>query len=102
MLAPEEVFSPSSSDMRARSELTPAEKRAVRNKDKKRKRKMRDTLDHAAGSGNSKTPRGAKSVKQQKEEALKSVVKSGRGVTVIGKKSKDVISDKRVGRKARQ
>ena len=33
------------------------------------------------------------SVKKQKEAALKSVVKSGKGVTVIGKKNKDLSKD---------
>ena len=33
--------------------------------------------------------KGLKSVKKQKEIALKSVVKNGKGVTVIGKKSQE-------------
>ena len=39
-----------------------------------------------------------KSVKKQKEEALKSVVKSGKGVTVIGKKSKQSQGEKGKGK----
>ena len=39
MLAPEEVFTPSSSDLQARSELSPAQKRALHNKEKKAKKK---------------------------------------------------------------
>ena len=31
--------------------------------------------------------RGLGSVRQQKEEALKSVVKAGKGVTIVGKKA---------------
>lgn len=93
MLAPEEVFAPSSSDLRARSELTPAEKRAARNRDKKRRRKTLDTLERAA-TGKAGSTNTNKSVKKQKEEALKSVVKSGRGVTVVGKKSKDLVQKK--------
>lgn len=86
MLAPEEVFAPSA-DMRARSELTPDEKRALRNKTKKVNKKARSKLeDSAALHSKAKSVGG---VKRQKEAALKSVVKSGKGVTVIGKKSKE-------------
>lgn len=88
MLAPEEVFTPSASDLQARSELTPAQKRALHNKEKKAKKKQRDALeksvDKFAGAGK------RSSVKKQKEAALNSVVKTGKGVTVIGKKSKDL------------
>src|SRR6267154_5640270 len=45
MLAPEEIFSTASSALRARSELTPAEKRALRAKERKARRKTRDALD---------------------------------------------------------
>ncbi|KAG1833842.1 Mpp10 protein [Suillus variegatus] len=45
MLAPEEVFKTASSDLRARSELTPAEKRTLRAKERKARRKTRDALD---------------------------------------------------------
>ncbi|KAG2159896.1 Mpp10 protein [Suillus bovinus] len=45
MLAPEEVFKTAPSDLRARSELTPAEKRALRAKERKARRKTRDALD---------------------------------------------------------
>ena len=37
----------------------------------------------------------SRSVKKQKEEAMKSVVKSGKGVTVIGKKSQDLKKGKK-------
>ncbi|KAH8835820.1 U3 small nucleolar ribonucleoprotein complex, subunit Mpp10 [Flagelloscypha sp. PMI_526] len=55
ILAPEEVFAPSN-EVRARSELTPSEKKALH-----------------------------RGVKKQKKEALKSMVKKGKGVTVVGK-----------------
>jgi U3 small nucleolar RNA-associated protein MPP10 len=91
MLAPEEVFTPSTSDLRARSELTPTQKRAQHNKEKKAKRKQRDALeknvDHFAKSKRS-------SEKKQKEAALKTVVKNGKGVTIIGKRSKDLNAKK--------
>lgn len=91
MLAPEEVFAPSSSDLRARSELTPIQKRALHNKEKKARKKQRDAL----GRSVDKFARAGKgSVKKQKEAALKSVVKSGKGVTVIGKQSKETSTTK--------
>ncbi|KAF8552956.1 hypothetical protein OG21DRAFT_1510872 [Imleria badia] len=87
MLAPEEVHAPtSSSDIRTRSELTPAEKRTRRTKERKAKKKLRDALDKTADKyAKKKTHKG--SVKQEKEAALKSLVKSGKGVTVVGKGS---------------
>ena len=87
MLAPEEVYAPASSDLRARSELTPAEKRALRNKQKVNK-KARDAIDKSVQKFG--RPKGMGDVKRQKEAALKSLVKSGKGVTVVGKKSKEV------------
>lgn len=86
MLAPEEVFAPST-EMRARSELTPDEKRALRNKTKKVNKKARSKLEGSAALHSKAKSVGG--VKRQKEAALKSVVKSGKGVTVIGKKSKE-------------
>ncbi|PCH33610.1 Mpp10 protein [Wolfiporia cocos MD-104 SS10] len=89
MLAPEEVFAPPSQvDLRARSELTPAEKRALHNKQKKAKKKARDVLEKSVDKFAKSKRIG--DVKKQKEAALKSIVKSGKGVTVVGKKSKDV------------
>ena len=90
MLAPEEVYRPSSSDLRAHQELTPVEKRALHNKQKKAKRKARDAI----GTGVDKYAKlkGTKGVKAQKEAALNSVVKNGKGITVIGKK---VVSGKK-------
>ncbi|KAL4243431.1 U3 small nucleolar ribonucleoprotein MPP10 [Abortiporus biennis] len=84
MLAPEEIFAPSSSDLRAKSELAPTEKRALRNKQKKAKKKARDTLEKSVDKY--AKARSVSGVKKQKEAALKTVVKTGKGVTVIGKK----------------
>ncbi|TFK57270.1 Mpp10 protein [Heliocybe sulcata] len=84
MLAPEEVYAPSGSAPRSSSELTPAEKRALHNKQRKKKRKARDVLDKTVDKV--ARMRGVKNVKTQKEAALNSIVKSGKGVTVIGKK----------------
>ncbi|CAK5280540.1 unnamed protein product [Mycena citricolor] len=83
MLAPEEIFAASSSDMRARSELTPAEKQALHQKQRKAKQKSRDALNKSVDKyAKLNKPR---SVKKQKQAALESVVKSGKGVTVVGK-----------------
>ncbi|KAL0951134.1 hypothetical protein HGRIS_007871 [Hohenbuehelia grisea] len=89
MLAPEEIFTPSAGDLRARSELTPEEKRAQRSKTRKAKQKSRQVLDKSADNYSK-----LKSVKQQKQAALESVVKSGKGVTVVGKKNKEVLGKK--------
>ena len=83
MLAPEEVYERSAIDPRARGELSPGEKRTARNKRKKAKKKARDTLESSVGKF-VRTRIGGK--KAQKSAALQSVVKSGKGVTVVGKK----------------
>ncbi|KAG5653078.1 hypothetical protein H0H81_002458 [Sphagnurus paluster] len=83
MLAPEEVFAPSSSEPRSRSELTPSEKRALRGKERKAKKKLRDTLEKNVDKYAMAKSIGG--VKKQKRAALESVVKSGKGVTVVGK-----------------
>lgn len=92
ILAPEEVFAPSSTDPRARSELTPAEKQASRVKERKAKKKSRDTLDKSVDKY--AKLKGFGGVKKAKQAALESVVKSGKGVTVVGKKNKDIIGKK--------
>ncbi|KAG2154883.1 Mpp10 protein [Suillus clintonianus] len=86
MLAPEEIFKTASSDPRARSELTPAEKRNLRAKERKARRKTRDALDKSVDKYAK-----MKGVKKQKDAALKNVIKSGKGVTVVGKKPRDVL-----------
>ncbi|KAI6005490.1 Mpp10 protein-domain-containing protein [Pisolithus albus] len=83
-LAPEEIFAPTSSDPRVRSELTPAEKRALRTKQRKARKKERDLLEKSVD----KFAKKKKGVKEQKDAALKSLVKSGKGVTVVGKEAK--------------
>ncbi len=87
MLAPEEVFKPSPSDLKARSEMTPAEKRALRGKVRKVNKKRRDHLDKAVD----KYAKSKGGVKKQKEAALETAVKSGKGVTVVGKQRKDIL-----------
>ncbi|KAF7347802.1 U3 small nucleolar ribonucleoprotein MPP10 [Mycena venus] len=83
MLAPEEVFATASTDPRARSELTPAEKKALRGKERKAKKKSRDALNNSVDKY--AKLKGIGGVKQQKRAALASVVKTGKGVTVVGK-----------------
>ena len=88
MLAPEEVYQPASaSALRAKSELTPEEKRTLHNKQKKSRRKARDAIEN--GVDKWAKLNGKKGVKAEKEAALKSVIKHGKGVTVVGKKSQD-------------
>lgn len=84
MLAPEEIYGRSATAPRAQGELSPGEKRAVRSKRKKAKKKARDTLESSVGKF-SRT-KAAGGTKAQKSAALRSVVKSGKGVTVVGKK----------------
>lgn len=81
LLAPEEVFAPSTA-WQARSEMTPAQKKSLHNKQRKAKLKLRDTLTKI--DKNAKA-RGNNGSKKQKQSALESVVKSGKGVTVVGK-----------------
>ncbi|KAH9064186.1 U3 small nucleolar ribonucleoprotein complex, subunit Mpp10 [Lactarius vividus] len=83
MLAPEEIYERPAIDPRAQGELSPREKRTVRNKRKKAKKKARDTLESSVGKF-ARTKR-AGGIKAQKSAALRSVVKSGKGVTVVGK-----------------
>ncbi|KAA1472593.1 Mpp10 protein [Dentipellis sp. KUC8613] len=100
MLAPEELYDPAADPLRARSELTPTEKRALHNKTKKAKRRARDKLEAAVDKFARAAGRKG-SVRKEKEEALKSVVKNGRGVTVVGKKSKELAGGAKRGAKAK-
>ncbi|PPR06891.1 hypothetical protein CVT24_011581 [Panaeolus cyanescens] len=83
MLAPEEVYATKSATARARSELTPAEKRTQRTKERKLRKRQRDSLDKSVDKF--AKVRGISGVKKQKKAALDSVVKAGKGVTIIGK-----------------
>jgi len=69
--------------------MTPAEKQSLRRKERKTKRKMRDVLNKSTDKY-ARVQKGG-SLKKQKEEALKSVVKAGKGVTVVGKTKKDIL-----------
>jgi U3 small nucleolar RNA-associated protein MPP10 len=87
MLAPEEVYERPSADLRARGELSHGEKRAAWNKVKKARKKTRRALDSDVNKF-AKT-KGAGAIKAQKSAALQNLVKSGKGVTVIGKLKKN-------------
>ena len=95
MLAPEEQFAPPSAGaLVARTEMTPEEKQKLRGKSRKAKAAVRKGLEEMAELHGKKK---RQSVKEQKEEAMKSLVKQGKGVTVIGKGSKE--AEKAKGRK---
>ncbi|KDR85024.1 hypothetical protein GALMADRAFT_53435 [Galerina marginata CBS 339.88] len=83
MLAPEEIFAASASSLRARSELTPVEKRALRTKERKGKKRQRDALEKSVDKF--AKSKGIGGIKKQKQAALASIVKHGKGVTVVGK-----------------
>ena len=87
MLAPEEVSAPSSRAPRSRSETAPTEKRAERNKERRKQQRTREQLNKGVDAHSR-----VKGVKRQKEDVLKSLVKPGKGVTVIGKKDKGLVS----------
>lgn len=95
MLAPEEVFAAEGSQLRARSEMEPQEKKALRAKERKLRKKQRDQLDKTVDK--TARARSIGGVKKQKQVALASIVKNGKGVTVVGKSAKDLkgASDKR-------
>ncbi|KAG8833157.1 hypothetical protein FRC17_011228 [Serendipita sp. 399] len=108
LLAPEEVFSTKVPGVIAsKVEMTPSEKQAERMKRRKKRMKMAKVLDGKKTAGvsvhvngrvsNDQVERGEKNKKgnkgkmrlekEEKANALKAVVKSGKGVTVVGKGS---------------
>ncbi|TYJ54152.1 hypothetical protein B9479_005163 [Cryptococcus floricola] len=86
MLAPQELFAaPTSSSLVARSELTSEDAQALRTKHRRHKKADRKKL----GEMEELYGKKKQSVKEQKEEALKGLVKSGKGVTIVGKGGKE-------------
>lgn len=78
-LAPEEVFAPpQAGELRARSEMTPAEKRTQRSKDKKVNRRTKERITKAEEA----KKRAGKGRRVGRDEALRGLVKEGRGVSV--------------------
>ncbi|KAK4686359.1 U3 small nucleolar RNA-associated protein MPP10, partial [Tremellales sp. Uapishka_1] len=95
MLAPEEMFAPASaSALVSRSELTPEEKQKQRGKHRKAKQALNQRLDGMAELYGRKK----QSKKEEKEKALQGLVKSGKGVTVVGKGEKEM---NKAGKRAR-
>ena len=84
MLAPEEIFNPTPSDTRSRSELTPSEKQALYSRKRKAKKRQREALEGDTGK-RMKLSRGISGAKKEKQAALQNIVKTGKGVTVVGK-----------------
>ena len=74
--------------------MTPTEKRALRARERKLRQKQRRLLDKSVDKYAKKTSGLKGGVKKQKEAALESLVKSGKGVTVIGKTGQDSIRKK--------
>lgn len=86
MLAPHELFSgPSAGELIAREEQTPEEAKAARNKGRRANKATRAKLAGVEQLYGKKR----QTVREQKDEALKSLVKSGKGVTVLGKGGKE-------------
>ena len=90
MLAPEEMLAPATAaQLVARSELDPEQKRHARQKVRKARAAQRKALDVAvdkfagkSGAGGHGRARGG--VKGEKDRALQELVKTGKGVTVVG------------------
>jgi U3 small nucleolar RNA-associated protein MPP10 len=87
MLAPEELFNPAKAETRSRSELSPSEKRALHTKERKAKKRQRDILEKSRNKV-TKPTKGIGNLKKEKQAALNSIVKTGKGVTVVGKQTK--------------
>lgn len=99
MLAPQELFAaPSSTDLVARSELTSEEAQKLRNKHRKHKKAERKKL----GEMEELYGKKRKSVREEKDEALKGLVKSGKGVTIVGKGKKEMEKGKKRGAEQRE
>ena len=73
-------------------EFMMVEKPLTHHKRKKANKRARDAVQKSVQ--NFGRPKGAGDVKRQKEAALKTLVKSGKGVTVVGKKSKELAEGK--------
>ena len=87
LLAPEELFAPpTSSNLVARSELNPEQAQAARNRRRRGKKGERKKLGDMAELYGKKKGGG---VKGEKERALQGLVKTGKGVTVVGKGEKE-------------
>lgn len=89
MLAPEEMLAPAAAaQLVSRTELTPEEKRRSRQKTRKSRATQRKALDVAvdkfAGKSGVGAGRARGGVKGEKDRALQELVKTGKGITVVG------------------
>ena len=75
--------------------MTPAQKKALHNKQRKARKKSRDELEKKVDKY--AKVRGISGVKKQKQAALESVIKSGKGVTVVGKSKEALKKDRKRG-----
>jgi U3 small nucleolar RNA-associated protein MPP10 len=95
MLAPEELLNPATtSSLVARSELTPEEAQHLRDRKRKAKKQDRKHLGDMAELYSKSKKGGAKG---EKERALQGLVKSGKGVTVVGKSEKELGKSRKRG-----
>jgi len=95
LLAPQEVHAPlHESKLSSRTELTPQEKHREHRKKLNVRRKQRDKLAASVANFGKKIP---KNVKEAKASALESLVKRGKGVTVVGKEGKGAKESKSNG-----
>lgn len=86
MLAPQELFAgPAASDLQARSEQTPEEAKRARSKARKARKATKQRIDTTVQLYGKKKM----SVREEKDAALSQLVKSGKGVTVLGKGAKE-------------
>ncbi|KAG8906223.1 hypothetical protein FRB99_007369 [Tulasnella sp. 403] len=101
LLAPEEVFAHDPRAAKSKNEMTPSEKKSLHTKVKHAKKRKKEVLGGAvvkfAESGHKSASANAaagllrdaqkrpKNAKEAKDLALESLVKSGKGVTVVGK-----------------
>ncbi len=87
LLAPEELFTPpSASSLISRSELNPEEKHRARARSRKHKQVQVKKL-----GGMTELYRKKKGTKAEKDRALAGLVKTVKGVTVVGKGEKETV-----------
>lgn len=104
LFAPEEVFAHDQRATKAKSEMTSADKRHLRAKIKHERKKRSQVIGNAVvkfANGTRSSASGAaglnkqpKTVREAKDVALESLVKTGKGVTVVGKLQKGKERDK--------
>ncbi|ORX33861.1 Mpp10 protein-domain-containing protein [Kockovaella imperatae] len=95
LLAPEELFAaPPTATNIARSEQTPEQAHAARNRRRKAQKGERKRLEEMAELYGKKPASGKSGIRAEKQKALEGLVKTGKGVTVVGKGSKNAAGDR--------